>query len=227
MLLRIFCPVLYFTTFHSEWRDAQGHVHSDSITREQLSKAWIASLNGYRFHRHLLYHIQNTITDDSSCGSVSPELMARLQVEIDQYQLCFQELDQAMRILQLHERDSSTPHVWYPYYDQIVVENLNPRQILRSNTEKDHLTCLFMYVAHYVLQLEETGYESELLLLAQRSGCPKTIECRVAGLSTFDKTDLEKPEQPSVKSDPSAPQINSESSTGFARRRAFRRDNLD
>ncbi|WWD06654.1 hypothetical protein V865_004747 [Kwoniella europaea PYCC6329] len=179
----------WFIAFVDEKRyDQPIRPYPVSITRAQLTKAWIIGLNGYRFHDGLLEWISTKKTGDDP-KTVEIKALERaeraLQQSADQWIMLHSQVDIAMNLLHEYENSLSAPRpwAWQSSYD---IKRLSRPDLMEHDCDKFHIKAIFIHAALHLLELDKVGYNQEFLDLAKIVGFPGVKACRLPGLSSYD-----------------------------------------
>ncbi|WVQ64000.1 uncharacterized protein L199_002159 [Kwoniella botswanensis] len=179
----------YFIEFVDEKRyDQPLRPYPVSINREQLTKAWIIGLNGYRFHDGLLEWISTKKTGDDP-KTVEIKALERaeraLQQIADQWIMLYSQVDIAMSLLHEYVNCLSAPRPWarQSSYD---IKCLSRFDLMEHDCDREHIKAIFFHAALHLLELDKVGYNQEFLdlgrVLAEEEG--EVISTGAGGPST-------------------------------------------
>ncbi|WRT68960.1 uncharacterized protein IL334_005942 [Kwoniella shivajii] len=181
----------HFDRFHDIRRDDSGQEYKVSCTREQFTMAWIAGINGHRFHAELLFSAKTA--EEPEVVSRYRQLKTDLVKAAKQWSMLYEQVDLAMNLLEQYENSRIVPYYWsyqWPYD----ITDLEMGDLLNPGCAKEKLTSLFIYAAHHLLKISPQGYRNDFLEFADMLGCPSPDICRLPGLSSYDDVQEDPPE---------------------------------
>ncbi|WWC71081.1 uncharacterized protein I206_105034 [Kwoniella pini CBS 10737] len=142
-----------------------------SISRQELSRAWVIGLNALRFHADLL-----EVVEDLAEGGANEERTKQAEIILHhgrEWYGCYLELDWALSKLHQLETSGQPPQSW------LIAENYDLHDLIstsqsgiddRSSRSRKAISDLFIYAASHLLQLHEQGYSRQLIELGDSVG---------------------------------------------------------
>ncbi|WWC73125.1 uncharacterized protein I206_107091 [Kwoniella pini CBS 10737] len=177
---------IYFIKFYDKSTSGK----EISITREELSIAWITGLNYYR-HWHRL---QEIVPEDLDFETYNRR--NELLDEFKEWTDCFSELELALGMLTKLEQTGKFPKKWPMAYPDHIPSFSEYRFVwgLRSNAGPETLTSLFIHAALRMSHLDQINRSNAFQDLEERFGFKGFPVCSVYGLTTFERIERDENE---------------------------------
>ncbi|WRT68285.1 uncharacterized protein IL334_005261 [Kwoniella shivajii] len=159
----LFRAPYYFSSFRSESGLKM------SISRQELSRAWVIGLNAMRFHARSIRYLDKW----GGCGiddSILVDLKDQLMTTGKEWQGCWKELDWAMGILEQFETARYVPEEWVSCKSYDIRNLLETTKSNHNDRTLQYISDTFIYAAVHLLNLDKEGYKKEYLTLAEKTG---------------------------------------------------------